>query len=39
VIIPRGSAVIAPGDRVVFFAAESCVAQLESDFLATAGEA
>jgi trk system potassium uptake protein TrkA len=39
VIIPRGNAVIAPGDRVVFFAAEDCVAQLESDFLATAGEA
>ncbi|MGD2055357.1 MAG: Trk system potassium transporter TrkA [Gammaproteobacteria bacterium] len=38
VIIPRGNAVIAPGDRVVFFAAENCVAQLESDFLATAGE-
>ena len=39
VIIPRGNAVIAAGDRVVFFAAESCVAQLESGFLATAGEA
>jgi trk system potassium uptake protein TrkA len=39
VIIPRGNAVIAAGDRVVFFAAESCVAQLESGFLATADEA
>ena len=39
VIIPRGNAVIAAGDRVVFFAAESCVAQLESGFLATAEEA
>jgi trk system potassium uptake protein TrkA len=39
VIIPRGNAVIAAGDRVVFFAAESCVAQLESEFLATASEA
>jgi len=35
VIIPRGTAVIAAGDRVVFFAAEDCVAQLESGFLAT----
>jgi trk system potassium uptake protein TrkA len=39
VTIPRGSAIIAAGDRVVFFAAESCVAQLESEFLATASDA
>jgi len=38
VIIPRGNAIIAAGDRVVFFTAESCVAQLESDFLVTASE-
>jgi trk system potassium uptake protein TrkA len=35
VIIPRGNAVIAAGDRVVFFAAEDCVAELESGFLST----
>ena len=39
VIIPRGNAIITAGDRVVFFSAESCVAQLESDFLVTASEA
>ena len=39
VIIPRGNAVIAAGDRVVFFAAEDCVAQLESGFRATTSEA
>jgi len=39
VTIPRGNAIIAAGDRVVFFAAESCVAQLESEFLATASDA
>jgi trk/ktr system potassium uptake protein len=39
VIIPRGNAVIAAGDRVVFFAAENCVAQLESGFLSPSDEA
>jgi len=39
VIIPRGKAIIAAGDRVVFLSAESCVAQLESDFLITASGA
>ena len=38
VIIPRGNARIAQGDRVVFFAAENCVSQLESGFLATSRE-
>ena len=38
VIIPRGNARIAQGDRVVFFAAENCVSQLESGFLATTRE-
>jgi trk/ktr system potassium uptake protein len=38
VIIPRGDAIITAGDRVVFFSAESCVAQLESGFLITASK-
>jgi trk system potassium uptake protein TrkA len=33
VIVPRGEAVIEAGDRVVFFALEGCVQQLEADFL------
>jgi len=33
VIVPRGDAVIEAGDRVVFFALEGCIPQLESAFL------
>jgi len=33
VIVPRGEAIIEAGDRVVFFALEGCVQQLEADFL------
>jgi trk system potassium uptake protein TrkA len=33
VVIPRGDASIQPGDRVIFFALESVVAELESTFL------
>jgi trk system potassium uptake protein TrkA len=36
VLVPRGDAVIEAGDRVVFFALEGCVPELESDFLAVA---
>ena len=36
VLVPRGDAVIEAGDRVVFFALEGCVPELESDFLAAA---
>ena len=32
--IPRGDASIQPGDRVIFFALESVVSELESAFLA-----
>ena len=34
VVVPRGEAAIQPGDRVIFFALESIVPQLESAFLA-----
>jgi trk system potassium uptake protein TrkA len=34
VIVPRGEAVIEPGDRVIFFTLESAVAELEQAFLA-----
>lgn len=33
VVIPRGDASIQPGDRIIFFALESVVAELESTFL------
>lgn len=33
VLVPRGDAVIQTGDRVIFFALESCVAELEAGFL------
>ncbi len=33
VLVPRGEAIIEAGDRVVFFALEGCVQQLEEDFL------
>jgi trk system potassium uptake protein TrkA len=33
VVIPRGNATIEPGDRVIFFALESVVPELESAFL------
>ncbi len=31
--VPRGDAIIQPGDRVIFFALERCVAELEAGFL------
>ena len=33
VLVPRGDGMIEAGDRVVFFALEGCVRQLESEFL------
>ncbi|MEZ5403713.1 MAG: Trk system potassium transporter TrkA [Bryobacteraceae bacterium] len=33
-IVPRGNALIEPGDRVIFFAVESAVPELEAAFLA-----
>lgn len=36
-IVPRGDAVIKPGDRVIFFALERVVPKLESAFLAEQG--
>ena len=33
VIVPRGNVAIEPGDRVIFFALESVVPELESAFL------
>jgi trk system potassium uptake protein TrkA len=38
-IVPRGDVEIRPGDRVLFFALESLVPELESAFLAESGKA
>ena len=39
VIVPRGDVEIQPGDRVIFFALESVVPELESAFLVESGKA
>lgn len=38
-VVPRGEVEIQPGDRVIFFALESVVPELESAFLAESGRA
>jgi Trk K+ transport system NAD-binding subunit len=37
--VPRGEVQIQPGDRVLFFALESVVPELESAFLVESGKA
>ncbi len=39
VLVPRGDVEIGPGDRVLFFALESVVPELEQAFLVESGRA